>query len=81
MTTVEPGQDIGQAIRLMVSKRIGGLPVVREGELVGIITESDVVQGLVCLKLFVLQQLFFYQLRQLYLDEIAFHFQVVLSNL
>lgn len=39
--TVTPSDSIGEAARLMVEHKIGGLPVVEAGELVGIITESD----------------------------------------
>ncbi|MBL7160431.1 MAG: CBS domain-containing protein [Candidatus Aenigmarchaeota archaeon] len=40
-------EDVGKAARLMVSSRVGGLPVVEDTELIGIITESDIIQGLV----------------------------------
>lgn len=41
--TIAPNDTIGDAARLMLENRIGGLPVVDEaGELVGIITESDI---------------------------------------
>ena len=41
--TITPNHTIGDAARLMLENRIGGLPVVDEaGELVGIITESDI---------------------------------------
>jgi len=39
--TVSPDDLIGEAARLMYENKIGGLPVVEEGELVGIITETD----------------------------------------
>lgn len=39
--TVAPDDPIGEAARLMVEHKIGGLPVVQDGELVGIITETD----------------------------------------
>jgi CBS domain-containing membrane protein len=41
--TVEPGMDIFEAVKVMVSRKIGGLPVIEEHELVGIITERDIV--------------------------------------
>ncbi len=41
--TVEPGMDLSEAVKLMVSRKIGGLPVVEDHELVGIVTERDVV--------------------------------------
>lgn len=39
--TVSPETSIVEAIRLMRQHRVGSLPVVREGKLVGIITEFD----------------------------------------
>ena len=38
---VKPGQTLAEASRLMEEKRIGSLPVVENGELVGIITSRD----------------------------------------
>jgi acetoin utilization protein AcuB len=45
--TVSPDTSIEAAARLMLDHRIGGLPVVAEGRLVGIITESDIFRLLV----------------------------------
>jgi CBS domain-containing protein len=39
--TIAPDAPIGEAARLMLQHKIGGLPVVENGELVGIITETD----------------------------------------
>ncbi len=39
--TVEDDCPLEEAARMMVDHRIGGLPVVRDGQLVGIITETD----------------------------------------
>ncbi len=39
--TIEPGASIIDAMNLMRTHRIGSLPVVKEGELVGLITEMD----------------------------------------
>jgi CBS domain-containing protein len=39
--TISPGATIAEAMRIMREKRIGCLPVVKDGELVGIITEMD----------------------------------------
>jgi CBS domain-containing protein len=39
--TVSPCDQIGEAARLMYENKIGGLPVVDDGVLVGIITETD----------------------------------------
>lgn len=43
--TVENDDPIEEAARLMIDHRIGGLPVMREGELVGIITETDIFKA------------------------------------
>lgn len=40
--TVTEDTPLEEAARLMADKKIGGLPVVRDGEVVGIITESDI---------------------------------------
>lgn len=39
--TVEPETDVGQAAKIMREKDIGALPVVKNGALVGILTERD----------------------------------------
>lgn len=39
--TIPPGATIQEAAAIMLEKKIGGIPVVENGELVGIITESD----------------------------------------
>ena len=39
--TVSPDATIGEAARLIVEYKIGALPVIEDGELVGIITETD----------------------------------------
>jgi len=41
---VEPENDIRDAIRIMKERRIGGLPVTEDGEVVGIVTERDIVE-------------------------------------
>jgi len=40
---VEPGSDIEEAARLLVTNKIGCLPVVEGGRVVGIITETDIL--------------------------------------
>jgi len=47
VVSVGPNEDVGRAVTLMLKHRVGGLPVVEDEELVGIITESDIVQGMV----------------------------------
>jgi CBS domain-containing protein len=43
VVTAAPGMDIFEAVKLMVSMKIGGLPVVEDHHLVGIVTERDIV--------------------------------------
>jgi acetoin utilization protein AcuB len=45
--TVAPDAPIVEAARIMRDQKIGGLPVVAEGHLVGIITETDLLQYLI----------------------------------
>jgi len=45
--SVAPEKSAREAARLMLDNKIGGLPVVERGELVGIITESDIFRMLV----------------------------------
>jgi CBS domain-containing protein len=45
--TIAPDATIEEAARLMLQYQIGGLPVVENGELVGIITETDFCRLLV----------------------------------
>lgn len=41
VVTIEENTPIEEAARLMADQRIGGLPVVKDGKVVGIITETD----------------------------------------
>lgn len=41
VTTVRPDLPMHDAVRLMLERRIGCLPVVRDGRLVGLVSESD----------------------------------------
>jgi acetoin utilization protein AcuB len=45
--TVDPNSDIEIAAQLIYKYKIGGIPVVRKGKLVGIITESDLLRAFV----------------------------------
>ena len=45
--TIGPDDDPGAAAERMLSKRIGCLPVVEEGRLVGLLSESDCMRYLV----------------------------------
>jgi acetoin utilization protein AcuB len=40
--TVDENDPLEEAARIMVDNKVGGLPVMREGTLVGIITETDI---------------------------------------
>ena len=44
--TVRPEQSVLEASKLLYAKRLGCLPVVQEGELVGIITTTDMLKVL-----------------------------------
>jgi CBS domain-containing protein len=47
LTTLNPGASIAEVVDTIVSKKIGGLPIIDENEiLVGIVTERDVMRGL-----------------------------------
>jgi acetoin utilization protein AcuB len=43
---VDPDRPIAEAARLMLDHKIGALPVVDEGRLIGIVTESDFVRAM-----------------------------------
>ncbi len=43
--TVTPKMSVEDAARLMIEHKIGGLPVVEDGKLVGIITTTDVLKA------------------------------------
>lgn len=45
--SVRPDSDLREAARVMHTHKIGSLPVVNHGRVVGILTESDVVKGFV----------------------------------
>ena len=47
--TTTPDTTIEDAAHLMVKNRIGGLPVVEAGQVVGIITETDIFKTLVAM--------------------------------
>jgi CBS domain-containing protein len=46
VVTIEPNVDIGMAAEMMMEKNVGSLPVLKEGKLAGIITESDFLRAL-----------------------------------
>lgn len=41
--TVEPEMTVTEAAHLMVEQRIGALPVIEEGSVIGIVTEGDLI--------------------------------------
>lgn len=43
---VDPDRPIAEAARIMMEHKIGALPVVHEGRLIGIVTESDFVRAM-----------------------------------
>ncbi|MCS7386621.1 MAG: CBS domain-containing protein [archaeon GB-1867-005] len=45
--TISPDAELGEATKIMSERRIGALPVVENNELVGILTERDMVYDLV----------------------------------
>jgi acetoin utilization protein AcuB len=45
--TIEPTATIAEAARMMRNHKVGGLPVVAAGQLVGIITETDLLDALI----------------------------------
>jgi len=44
--TLSPGDSLAQAVELMVERKIGGIPVVEGGRLVGIVTQTDALREL-----------------------------------
>lgn len=50
VVTIRPDQTVEEAALLLLAHRIGGLPVVQDGELAGIITETDLLQALLQLR-------------------------------
>ncbi len=42
--TIDPGVGVKEAARLMIEHKIGCLPVVESGKLVGLITETDLLR-------------------------------------
>jgi acetoin utilization protein AcuB len=48
--TVRPDTDLVEVARTMLERKIGGLPVLEDGQVVGIITESDIFRRFVELR-------------------------------
>lgn len=45
--SVRPDDDLEEAARLMLEDKVGSLPVVEEGRVVGIVTETDLLRRIV----------------------------------
>lgn len=45
--SVDPEEDMEAAVGLMRKRKVGSLPVVKDGQLVGILTETDVLRRIV----------------------------------
>jgi len=45
--TVTPDTPLDEAARMILELKVGGLPVIEQGKLVGIITETDLIKTLV----------------------------------
>jgi CBS domain-containing protein len=43
VVAIKPDQDVHEAVKIMVGKKIGGLPVMEDHDVIGIVTERDVV--------------------------------------
>jgi acetoin utilization protein AcuB len=44
LTTISPEAKLSDAVRLMIDKKIGCLPVVEDDRLVGLVTETDIMR-------------------------------------
>lgn len=44
LVTIDPQQDLEEALRLMASKQVRRLPVVEEGLLVGVLAQADIAR-------------------------------------
>jgi CBS domain-containing protein len=47
VVTVGPDETLGEAARLMLERKVGSLPVLEDGRLVGILTETDMLRLIV----------------------------------
>lgn len=46
LVTVSPEDTFGKAVRLMAGRNISGCPVVKEGRLVGVVTQTDAIRAI-----------------------------------
>jgi acetoin utilization protein AcuB len=44
-TCISPDDSVNEAVRMILSCKIGGLPVIKEDKLVGIITTTDILKA------------------------------------
>jgi len=47
VVTVSPDESLAEAVRIMLEKKVGSLPVLEGGRVVGILTETDMLQLIV----------------------------------
>ena len=47
VVSVEPEEEVETAVGLMRERKVGSLPVVKDGQMVGILTETDVLRRIV----------------------------------
>ena len=47
MISVSPNTDLQEATRIMAEEKLGSLPVVARGRLVGIVTDTDLLRRIV----------------------------------
>jgi acetoin utilization protein AcuB len=47
VVSVEPEEEVETAVGLMRERKVGSLPVVKDGQVVGILTETDVLRRIV----------------------------------
>jgi acetoin utilization protein AcuB len=45
--TIHPEMELEEAARILLDKRVGGLPIVKNGTLVGVITVSDILSAFI----------------------------------
>lgn len=45
VTTITPGESLSDVVKLMISKNLKRLPVVEDGNLVGIVTRRDIIKA------------------------------------
>jgi CBS domain-containing protein len=57
VVTVEPGETVAQCMALMTHHHIRHLPVLAEGELIGVISIGDVVKAIITEQAFMIDQL------------------------